>query len=130
MSQSDAVVYLTVEDLVLLASIATGGPALVRDHGLLSSSAARPATVAFGQVAYPNLFDKAAALLHSICMNHALIDGNKRLAWTAPVTFLALNGHPVPDIDVDAAEVFMLAVAAGELSEVPVISRRLRALYP
>ena len=46
---------------------------------------------------------KAAALLFSICQNHALLDGNKRLAWAAAVTFLALNGIPVPRIDVDAA---------------------------
>ena len=31
-----------------------------------------------------------------------LLDANKRLAWAAAVTFLALNDHPVPDIDVDA----------------------------
>jgi death-on-curing protein len=128
-SQPNTVIYLTVEDLVVLATIAIGGPAVVRDHGLLSSAAARPGTVAFGQIAYPDLFSKAAALLHSVCMNHALLDGNKRLAWTAAVTFLALNGHPVPSIDIDAAEAFVLAVAAGKLSEVDEISQNLRDLY-
>jgi death-on-curing protein len=123
------VVYLTVEDLITLATIVTGGPPAVRDHGLLASAAARPATVAFGHVAYPDLFDKAAALLHSICMNHALVDGNKRLAWSAAVTFLALNGHAVPDIDVDAAEALVLGVAAGKIDAVSDISRDLRGLY-
>jgi hypothetical protein len=52
---------------------------------------------------------KAAALLFSICQNHTLLDGNKRLAWAAAVTFLALNGFPIPEIDVDAAEAFMLS---------------------
>ena len=41
---------------------------------------------AFGAYeAYPTLGEKAAALLHSIVRNHALVDGNKRLAWTAVV---------------------------------------------
>jgi len=128
-SQPHPVTYLTVEDLVLLAAIVIGAPPVVRDHGLLSAAAARPATVAFGHVAYPDLFDKAAALLHSICMNHALLDGNKRLAWAASVTLLALNGHPVPDVDVDAAEALVLGIAAGELADVADISRGLRPLY-
>ena len=129
MTQPDTIEYLTVEDLVVLAAAVTGAPAVVRDHGLLSSAAARPAAIVFGQVAYPDLFDKAAALLHSVCMNHALLDGNKRLAWAAAVTFLALNGHPVPDIDVDTAEALVLAVAAGKLTEVAPISRELRCIY-
>jgi death-on-curing protein len=122
-------VYLTVEDLVILAGAVVGGPVVVRDHGLLSSSAARPATVAFGVIAYPELFTKAAALLHSVCMNHALLDGNERLAWAAAVTFLALNGQPVPDVDVDAAEALVMGVAGGTLTDVEDISRALRALY-
>src|SRR4029079_13858266 len=90
---------------------------VVRYSVLLAAAAARPSTVVFGEVAYPTLFGKAAALLFSICQNHTLIDGNKRLAWAAAVTFLALNGHPVPDIDVDAAEAFMMSMARGELTE-------------
>jgi death-on-curing protein len=58
-----------------------------------------------------------------------LLYGNNRLAWAAAVTFLALNGHPVPDIDVDAAEALVLAIAAGTLAEVADISRDLRPLY-
>jgi death on curing protein len=83
----------------------------------------------FGETAYPTLFGKAAALLLSVCQNHALIDDNKRLAWAAAVAFLALNGHPVPDIDVDAAEKFMFSVARGELTEVADIEAGLRTLY-
>jgi death-on-curing protein len=86
--------------------------------------------VVFGEVAYPTLFGKAAALLFSVCQNHTLLDGNKRLAWAAAVTFLALNGPPVPDIDVDAAEAFLLSVVDGTLTEVVQIEQRLRDLYP
>ncbi|OLE28100.1 MAG: death-on-curing protein [Actinobacteria bacterium 13_1_20CM_3_71_11] len=123
-------VYLDGEDLIEIAGIVLGGAPRVRDHGLLSSAAARPATVAFGQEAYPELWQKAAAFLHSICMNHALIDGNKRLAWVAARVFLALNEVPPTPVDVDAAEAFVLAITAGTLTEVPDIARELRRLYP
>lgn len=129
MSGPDQVVYLTVEDLIILGAAVLGSPPVVRDHGLLTSAVARPATVAFGVVAYPDLFDKAAALLHSVCMNHALLDGNKRLAWAAAVTLLALNGFDVPEVDVDAAERLVLAVAGGRIVEVAEIGRALRSLY-
>ncbi len=122
-------IYLDLDDLVEIARLVLGSPPRVRDYGLLSSSAARPATVAFGHEAYPDLWDKAAALLHSLCMNHALIDGNKRLAWAAARVFLALNEVPLSDVDVDAAEAFMLGVAGGQLSEVADIARELRKLY-
>lgn len=121
--------YLSAEDLVVLAETILGQAPVLRDPGLLAAAAARPSTVVFGQTAYPTLFGKAAALLFSICQNHALLDGNKRLAWAAAVTFLALNGIPVPDIDVDAAEAFMLAVAKGELTEVAQIEAGLLSLY-
>jgi death-on-curing protein len=83
----------------------------------------------FGQEAYPDLATKAAALLHSISSNHALIDGNKRLAWAAAMVFINLNtGTSVPDVDVDQAEAFILAVANGSLAEVPLIAVELRRL--
>jgi death-on-curing protein len=73
--------YLTAEDLIILAEAVLRQAPVVRDPGLLAAAAARPATVVFGQVAYPTLFGKAAALLFSVCQNHTLLDGNKRLAW-------------------------------------------------
>ena len=122
-------VYLDVEDLVEIASIVLGEPPQIRDPGLLSSSSVRPATEAFGREAYEDLWSKAAALLHSICMNHALIDGNKRLAWAAARVFLALNGVPVSVVDVDQAEALVMAVASGAVGEVAEIAHELRKLY-
>ncbi|HEY9484446.1 MAG TPA: hypothetical protein VIR00_15940 [Micromonosporaceae bacterium] len=83
----------------------------------------------FGQVPYPTFFGKAAALLLSVCRNRALLDGTKRQAWAAAVTFLALNGVPVPDVDIDSAEAFMLSVANGTLTEVQQIEIGLQGLY-
>jgi prophage maintenance system killer protein len=67
---------------------------VVREEaGALESALARPRASVFGQDAYPDLHLKAAALLHSLAWNYALVDGNERLAWTACRTFLAINGH-------------------------------------
>ncbi|GAB3803441.1 type II toxin-antitoxin system death-on-curing family toxin [Micromonospora zhanjiangensis] len=121
--------YLDVDDLVEIAAVVLDETPRIRDLGLLSSAAVRPGTVAFGQEAYPDLWDKAAALLHSACMNHALIDGNKRLAWAATRVFLALNDVPIRAVDVDQAEAFVIAVASGTMTEVPDIARELRKLY-
>jgi death-on-curing protein len=116
--------FLDLEDLLVIAGIATGGPVLVRDHGLLASALARPRTTVFGEDAYPGLLDKAAALMHSLAGNHALVDGNKRLAWLAGYTFLRLNGV---DLRTDEAQVveLVIVVADGSLDEVSEIAKRL-----
>jgi death-on-curing protein len=74
---------------------------------------------------YPAIEGKAAALLHSLARNHALIDGNKRLAWLATVVFLDLNGRPI-EMDDRSAFQLVVDVAAGRL-EAEDIERRLSA---
>ena len=103
------VVHLILEDLLQLTVDLAAGP--VRDVGLLDSAAARPRSSVFGEDAYPSLKKKAAALLHSICRNHALVDGNKRLAWHAAVVFLALNGV---DVTLSQDEAFDLVMRVAE----------------
>jgi death on curing protein len=105
--------YLTTEDLLEIAAGVIGDVA-VRDEGLLASAAGRPRTSAFGDDAYPTLAGKAAALMHSLARNHALVDGNKRLAWAAARVFCLLNGRDLA-FDVDEAEALVQAVARGEL---------------
>ncbi len=106
--------YLDVEDLLHLADLAVGSQVQVRDLGLLSSAAARPAS-GFGDFeAYPLVHEKAAALLHSLVRNHALVDGNKRLAWIAMVVFYDLNGFTVDGPD-DLAYDLVIAAAEGRL---------------
>jgi death on curing protein len=102
------VVYLELEDLLSLIRRLAVGP--VRDVGLLDAACARPRATAFGVDAYPDLFQKAAALLHSIAGNHALVDGNKRLAWLATVVFLDLNGVDVALSDDDAFDLVIRVV--------------------
>jgi death on curing protein len=124
-----AVEYLDLDDLLLIARDAVGGDVVVRDHGLLESALARPQATVFGADAYPDVPTKAAALLHSLARNHALLDGNKRLAWLATYVFLDINGCRVTATDDEVVE-FVLAVAAGELDDVVAIAARLRVGAP
>jgi death-on-curing protein len=111
--------FLTVEDLLEIAAGVLEAVE-VRDIGLLESAAGRPQATVFGEDAYPALADKAAALMHSIARNHALVDGNKRLAWAATRVFCLLNGCDI-EFSVDEAEALVLAVATGD-ADVPVIA--------
>ncbi|MER7009093.1 Fic family protein [Dactylosporangium sp. NPDC000555] len=123
------IVYLDLPSLLDLAELILDTPPPVRDMGLLSSAAARPATVAFGVEAYEDIWTKAGALLQSIALNHALIDGNKRLAWVAARVFLDLNGVPPVVVDVDQAEAFVIQVVTHELDTVEEVAKALIALY-
>ncbi len=118
-------IYLTVPELLLMAGRATGGEVTVRDEGLLASVAVRPQASALGRDAYRSLEEKAAALLHSLAHNHALVDGNTRLAWAAVIAFLGVNGGRLTKSN-DEAYDLVVAVAAGELDEVSAIADRLR----
>lgn len=114
-----AIDYLSADDLLEVAA-GVLDEVQVRDAGLLASAAARPATTVFGADAYPTFAEKAAALMHSLARNQALVDGNKRLAWSATRAFCLLNGRDIR-YQVDTAETFVLSVAAGEL-DVPQIA--------
>ncbi|MDW4905217.1 type II toxin-antitoxin system death-on-curing family toxin [Streptomyces sp. ADMS] len=121
-------IYLSAEDVLDIAGLAVDDQqVVVRDAGLLESAVHRPSASMFGQEAYSDLFDKAAALLQSLAVNHPFVDGNKRTAWTSCVVFLALNDVQLrPDIDV--AERLVIAVASGSVDEVKAISEVLRDL--
>ena len=110
---SQEIDFLSVEDLMEIAS-GVIAEVKVRDVGLLAAADARPRVTVFGEDAYPTFEDKAAALLHSLVRNHALIDGNKRLAWSATRIFCLLNGRDLT-YSVDDAEDLMLRGALGEL---------------
>lgn len=116
-------IYLDLPDLLAAAEAALQHPPEVRDYGLLESAIARPQTTVLGVDAYPDLFAKAAALLHSLACNHALVDGNKRTALAATLLFLELNGVRV--LPTDDAYDLMVDVASGAVREVGEIATRL-----
>lgn len=122
-----SVLYLSTEEVLgILAPHAIGRPPDVRDFGLLDAAVNRPRATVFGQDAYPDLWSKAAAMLHSLATNHPLIDGNRRLAWHTTVVFLALNDADVT-VDDDTAYDFVIDVASGGLDDVAKIAERLRS---
>lgn len=125
---SPVIEYLDAEDLVDLARRLLGDPPPIRDLGLLGAAAARPQASAFGEDAYPDVWSKAGALLHSIVRNHPLIDGNKRLGWLATAVFLELNEASVSTAANDDVYDLVIAVATGELS-VDQIAEALRLMH-
>ena len=119
-------IYLDLEELLVVAERALGGAPDVRDHGLLDSALGRPSATAFGEDAYLTIHDKAAALLHSLARNHALMDGNKRLALAGIVAFYGMNGVRLT-LTNGEAYALVVAVASGALDDVPSIAAKLEA---
>jgi death on curing protein len=110
-------IYLTLPELLRVAERILGPDVKVRDLGLLEAALARPQATAFGADAYPTLDEKAAALLHSLARNHALADGNKRLALSGLIAFYGVNGRRLI-LTNDAAYELVMAIASGELDTV------------
>jgi death on curing protein len=119
------VIYLTLVELLHVAERTLGPDYAVRDYGLLEAAVARPQATVFEKDAYPDFDSKAAALLHSVARNHALIDGNKRLALTSVIAFYGLNGRRLT-LTNDAAYDLVMAVAAGQIDSVDEIAAVLR----
>lgn len=112
--------YLSPADLYAINEEVIGERPMVRDRHLLRSAANRPQTMLFGEMMYPSLLDKAAALLHSLAYHHLFHDGNKRTAQRATVLFLRENGLE-PAWDEDEAYQFILEVAQNQ-HDVPEIA--------
>lgn len=105
----ELVVDIHAEQLALF-----GGPAGIRDPGLLESALARaPNKYAYGE---KDLAALAAAHAFGVARNPPFVDGNKRAAFAAMIVFLGLNDIDflVPEPEATAA---ILALAAGEVEE-------------
>lgn len=117
-------IYLTLPELVHVAKRTLGGHVHVRDYGILQSALARPQATAFGDEAYADLEEKAAALLHSLARNHALADGNEPLALAATIAFLGINGRRLT-LSNDRAYELVVSIAVGDLDEIAGIAERM-----
>jgi death-on-curing protein len=87
--------FLDIDDVLEMhaSQIAEhGGSEGLRDLGLLESAISQPMAQFGGQFLHQDLFEMAAALHVSLVLNHAFVDGNKRIALLAALTFLDLNG--------------------------------------
>lgn len=119
--------YLDLADYLLIAEAVLGMPAEVLLFSAdlsLADSALNAAAATYGGVElYPDFATKAAALTLRLCNNHALVDGNKRVAYLALREFVARNGYgwqaPADDFpDHDETVKVMWALADGRLDEV------------
>jgi death on curing protein len=110
--------YLSIGQLLALHAQQLrryGGGTGVRDRGALESAPARPAATFGGEDLYPDIADKAAALMHSLALNHPFVDGNKRVAAFGAIVFAESNGHEflaTPDELVETR----LVVAEGKMA--------------
>lgn len=95
---NELTIYPDVADVILIHTemIALfGGRDGVRDYFLLDSALERPKATFGGEDLYPGIFEKTAALIQSLILNHPFDDGNKRTAITTCALFLHLNGYEV-----------------------------------
>lgn len=93
----------------------SGGATGIRDLGGLESALAQPRATFDGIDRHPTIIQKAAALGFSLTLNHAFVDGNKRVAHAAMEVFLVLNGLALV-ASVDEQERLMLDLADGQIT--------------
>lgn len=93
----------------------SGGAVSLRDQGLLESAVYRPQASFGGEALYPELFTKAAALGHSLILNHPFVDGNKRVGFEAMRLMLRINGYDLRTAS-EAKFEFVIRIATGKLS--------------
>ena len=104
--------YLTLADVLAIHAdqIAVyGGAEGVRDPGQLEAALFRPQS---GY--YADVIAEAAALWESLSQNHPFVDGNKRTAFAATYTFLAINGM---NLTADADEAWVILSRLYDRSE-------------
>lgn len=93
----------------------TGGSAGIRDLGRLESVIASQTQFVFGEELYAGLYEKSAAIIRGIVADHPFVDGNKRTAMLAGLTFLKINGV-IFKAPVGSVEDFAVKVAVEHLS--------------
>ena len=105
--QNDGIQFLSVEEAVAIHERLIerfGGSPGIRDKGLLESALFRPQTGYYNDIA-----EMAAALFESLLLNHAFVDGNKRVAFFVTDTFLRLNGWKL-SVESNAAHDFIVGM--------------------
>ena len=108
--------YLSPEQVLFIHArliSETGGEHGIRDLGLLESAVSRPQAVFERNELYPDIHQKAAALLESLVNKHPFVDGNKRTGITAAAMFLQFNNYSLT-VSNQILESFVLSIASGE----------------
>ena len=103
----DEPVYLTADDVLdiyaaIIDATATEAADHLRSPDALEGALGRP--VAYAHYEQADLALQAAVLAHSIAETQPFIDGNKRTALVAMLTFLEVNDHSVQATDPELAD--------------------------
>jgi len=110
-------VWLTPEIVIAIHEMQLaehGGPAGIRDMGMLESALGRPQNkFAYGET---DLAVLAAAYGFGVARNHPFIDGNKRTSLMVIYTFLGVNDVEFIVPEAEFATI-ILDLAAGDVSE-------------
>lgn len=110
--------YLSIDEVVAIheSMIALfGGRGEIHDFTLLHSAIERPKATFGGNDLYPRIFDKAAALIQSLILNHPFDDGNKRSAITSCARFIYINGYSL-DLPMEETIQFTLDIDSHSIS--------------
>lgn len=103
--------FLTVDEVIALHDRVCREPLI--DQGKLEGAVGRPQASFEGAFLHQSIYLQAAVLMHGICAAHAFLDGNKRTAWVATLTFLAINGVTIVDVDPETMSEYVKEVAEG-----------------
>ncbi len=112
-------VFLTLDEVLALHSDQIrryGGRPGIRDRGLLSSALGTPSATYGGAILHQSLSEKAAAYLFYLAQNYPFIDGDKRTALAASLTFLLMNDAEIDSSEDDLTEL-VLGVAEGRITK-------------
>ena len=88
--------YLEIDEVLFIHEIMIslyGGRGDIHDFTMLHPAIERPKATFGGKDLYPTIFEKAAALIQSLILNHPFDDGNKRTAVTSTARFFYINGY-------------------------------------
>jgi len=116
--------YLTAPEMISLARDHLGTAFGLRDRGLVELAAARPQWTA-----YRELSQKAAVLLRSLVTSYPFVDQNKRIGLLVTGVFVLVNGRAVPSDRQDEEYRLVIDIAAGRVTDIPTIARRLGKLW-
>ena len=111
--------FITLSEILLIYEDQIrryGGTYGVRDITLLSSASYVPQSTFEGKYLHTTIPEMAAAYAFHICQNHALIDGNKRVALASALVFLDINGF---DFNCSEDEIYniMMSVASNNMKK-------------
>jgi death on curing protein len=117
-----ATLFLTLDEVLALHHEQVrqfGGSAGLRDLTLLESALGSVTATFGGAFLHTTIFEMASAYLYGICRSHPFMDGNKRAAVAAALTFLRMNGIRIRASEDDFYDL-VIGVAEGRVAKAAV----------